>query len=65
MASDLDVRRTIAYPDGDVHMIRVYLQGDATLVVEAAMQKLSARLGRPVSPGSLLELLAADYLSGP
>lgn len=64
VSAKVGVRRTISYPEGDVHQLRVYLSGDSPLVVAAALSRFEQEQGRAVSVGMLLEYLCADYLAG-
>ncbi len=59
------ITRTLAYPNGDIHQARLYLQDSAPIVIQAAIDKISQRVGRPVTLGQALELLAAEYLASP
>lgn len=58
------ITRTLCFPEGDVHQCRLFLQAHAEVVVEAAMEKIAERVGRPVTLGQALELLCAEYLAG-
>lgn len=57
------ISKTLSYPDGDVHQVRLFISGDAWLVVEEVRRRISTRVGRPIPLGQALELLAAEYLA--
>jgi hypothetical protein len=59
------ISKTLAFPNGDAHQCRLWLQGDSPIVVQAAIDKIAKRVGRPVSLGQAVELLCAEYLAAP